>query len=167
MLPQIFERASAEKFGQMIREILSAPYDLGDRNVRLSASLGFAIYPFAGEDCEELLKSAETALYRSKRRGRGQITVYSREIAQEMKRATQLEQALRNAIISDAIDVHFQPIVSLSNNQVVGFEALARWNDPDLGFVSPGVFVPLAEERGFIDALSEALLRKAAEAALS
>lgn len=167
VLPLVFERASAEKFGQMIREVLSAPYDLGDRNVRLSASLGFSIYPFAGEDCEELLKSAETALYRSKRRGRGQITVYSREIAQEMKRATQLEQALRNAIISDAIDVHFQPIVSLSNNQVVGFEALARWNDPDLGFVSPGVFVPLAEERGFIDALSEALLRKAAEAALS
>ncbi len=167
VLPLIFERASAEKFGQMIREVLSAPYDLGDRNVRLSASFGFAIYPFAGEEFEELLKSAETALYRSKRRGRGQITVYSREIAQEMKRATQLEQALRNAIISDAIDVHFQPIVSLSNNQVVGFEALARWNDPDLGFVSPAVFVPLAEERGFIDALSETLLRKAAEAALS
>jgi diguanylate cyclase (GGDEF)-like protein len=167
VLPLIFERASAEKFGQMIREVLSAPYDLGDRNVRLSASFGFAIYPFAGEAYEELLLSAETALYRSKRRGRGQITVYSREIAQEMKRTTQLEQALRNAIISDAIDVHFQPIVSLANSQVVGFEALARWNDPDLGFVSPAVFVPLAEERGFIDALSEALLRKAAEAALS
>jgi diguanylate cyclase (GGDEF)-like protein len=167
ILPLVFERAGAEKFGQMIREVLSAPYDLGDRNVRLSASFGFAIHPFAGGEFDELVKSAETALYRSKRRGRGQITVYSREIAQEMKRATQLEQALRNAIISDAIDVHFQPIVSLSNNQVVGFEALARWNDPDLGFVSPGVFVPLAEERGFIDALSETLLRKAAEAALS
>ncbi|TCL75830.1 diguanylate cyclase/phosphodiesterase [Rhizobium sp. BK251] len=167
VLPLVFERAGAEKFGQMIREVLSAPYDLGDRNVRLSASFGFAIYPFAGEEFEDLLKSAETALYRSKRRGRGQITVYSKEIALEMRRATQLEQALRNAIISDAIDVHFQPIVSLSNSVAVGFEALARWSDPDLGFVSPAVFVPLAEERGFIDALSETLLRKAAEAALS
>lgn len=167
LLPLVFERVGAEKFGQMIREVLSAPYDLGDRNVRLSASFGFAIYPFAGEAFEDLLKNAETALYRSKRRGRGQITVYSKEIAQEMKRATQLEQALRNAIISDAIDVHFQPIVSLADNEVVGFEALARWNDADLGFVSPAVFVPLAEERGFIDALSETLLRKAAEAALS
>lgn len=83
-----------------------------------------------------------------------------------MKRATQLEQALRNAIITDAIDVHFQPIVRLEEAKVIGFEALARWNDPDLGFVSPAVFVPLAEERGSIDALSEALLRKAAEAAL-
>jgi diguanylate cyclase (GGDEF)-like protein len=167
VLPLVFERVGAEKFGQMIREVLSAPYDLGDRNVRLSASFGFAIYPFAGAEFEDLMKSTETALYRSKRRGRAQITVYSKEIAQEMRRATQLEQALRNAIISDAIDVHFQPIVSLAKGHVVGFEALARWNDPDLGFVSPAVFVPLAEERGFIDALSAALLRKAAEAALS
>ncbi|RSC37557.1 EAL domain-containing protein [Agrobacterium sp. FDAARGOS_525] len=166
VLPLVFERTGAERVGNMIKDVLSAPYDLGDRNVRLSSSFGFAIYPFAGDDFEDLLKSAETALYRSKRRGRGQITVYSREIAQEMKRATQLEQALRNAIITDAIDVHFQPIVRLEEAKVIGFEALARWNDLDLGFVSPAVFVPLAEERGFIDALSEALLRKAAEAAL-
>ncbi len=151
----------------MMKDVLSAPYDLGDRNVRLSASFGFAVYPFAGEEFEELLKSAETALYRSKRRGRGQITVYSREIAQEMKRATQLEQALRNAIINDAVETHFQPIVRLRDGMPVGFEALARWRDPDLGFVSPAAFVPVAEERGFIDALSETLLRKAAEAALS
>jgi len=167
ILPLVFERTGAERIGQMIKDVLSAPYDLGDRNVRLSASFGFAIYPFAGADFEELLKSAETALYRSKRRGRGQITVYSREIAQEMKRATQLEQALRNAIIADAVDVHFQPIVRIADGAVVGFEALARWSDADLGPVSPAVFVPLAEERGFIDALSETLLRKAAEAALS
>lgn len=166
ILPLVFERTGAERVGLMMKDVLSAPYDLGDRNVRLSASFGFAVYPFAGEDFEELLKSAETALYRSKRRGRGQITVYSREIAQEMKRATQLEQALRTAIIADAVDVHFQPIVRLRDGAVVGFEALARWMDPDLGSVSPAVFVPLAEERGFIDSLSETLLRKAAEAAL-
>jgi EAL domain-containing protein (putative c-di-GMP-specific phosphodiesterase class I) len=84
-----------------------------------------------------------------------------------MKRTTQLEQALRTAVIADAVDAHFQPIVRLVDGVTVGFEALARWNDPDLGFVAPSVFVPLAEERGFIDALSETLLRKAAEAALS
>jgi diguanylate cyclase (GGDEF)-like protein len=167
ILPLVFERIGAERIGQMMKDVLSAPYDLGDRNVRLSASFGFAIYPFAGEEFEDLLKSAETALYRSKRRGRAQITVYSTEIAQEMKRATQIEQALRNAIISDAVDVHFQPIVRIRDGVVLGFEALARWRDADLGFVSPSVFVPLAEERGFIDALSDTLLRKAAEAALS
>lgn len=167
LFPLVFERKGAEKLGQMLREVLSAPFDLGDRNVRLSASFGLAIYPFAGDDFADLLKSADTALYRSKRRGRGQVTVYSQEIAQEMKRATHLEQALRNAIMANEVDVHFQPIVSLRNDMVVGFEALARWCDPDLGYVSPAAFVPLAEERGFIDALSETLLRKAAEAALS
>jgi len=167
LLPLIFERRSAEKIGAMLKEVLSAPYDLGERNVRLSASFGFAIHPFAGQQFDDLIKGAETALYRSKRRGRGQITVYSAEIAEQMKRATQLEQALRNAIIADEVDVHFQAIVSLEDDIVVGFEALARWHDKDLGFVSPAVFVPLAEERGFIDALSEVLLRKAAEAAQS
>lgn len=167
ILPLVFEPVSAERIGQMIKDVLSAPYDLGDRNVRLSSSLSFAIYPFAGANFDDLLKSAETALYRAKRRGRGHIVIYSSEIADEMKRATEIEQALRNAIIKDAVDVHFQPIVRLTDDRVVGFEALARWNDPDLGFVSPAVFVPLAEERGFIDMLSEALLRKAAEATLS
>ncbi len=167
VLPLVFERKGAEKVGQMLKEVLSAPFDLGDRHVRLSASFGFAVYPFAGEVFEDLLKSADTALYRSKRRGRGQITVYSQEIAQEMKRATQLEQALRNAIIANEVDVHFQPIVDLRNDAVVGFEALARWCDADLGYVSPAVFVPLAEERGFIESLAEVLLRKAAHAALS
>lgn len=166
VLPLVFERLGAERIGQMMKDVLSAPYDLGDRNVRLSASFGFAIYPFAGEEFEDLLKSAETALYRSKRRGRGQITVFSQEIAQEMKRSTQLEQALRTAVIADAVDTHFQPIVRLRDGAVLGFEALARWIDPDLGFVSPSIFVPLAEERGFIDALSDTLLRKATEAAL-
>ncbi len=167
ILPLVFERTGAQRIGSMFKEVLSAPYDLGDRHVRLSASFGFAVYPFAGDDFEELIKSAETALYRSKRRGNGKITVYSSEIAEEMRRATQIEQALRNAIMSDEVEVHFQPIVDLENDGLVGFEALARWNDPDLGFVAPDVFVPLAEERGFIDALSETLLRKAAEAALT
>lgn len=167
VMPMVFEAKSAERVGQVIKDALSAPYNLGERQVRLSASFGFAIHPFAGGEFTELMKSADTALYRAKRRGRGQITVYSREIAQEMKRATQLEQALRNAIIEDTVEVHFQPIVRLDDKRVIGFEALARWNDPDLGQVSPAVFVPLAEERGFIDALSESLLRKAAETALS
>src|SRR5690606_35197318 len=167
ILPLVFGRNGAERIGQMMKDVLSAPYDLGDRNVRLSASFGFAIYPFAGEEYEELLKSAETALYRSKRRGGGQRTVYSSDIAQEMKRATQVEQALRTAIIADAVESHFQPIVRLSDGAVLGFEALARWIDPDMGFVPPSLFVPLAEERGFIDALSETLLRKSTEAALS
>jgi diguanylate cyclase (GGDEF)-like protein len=165
VLPLVFEKKGAEKIGRMFKEVLSAPYDLGDRNVRLSASFGFAIYPFAGEQFAELMKSADTALYRSKRRGRSQITVYSEEIAEEMRYSTEVEQALRRAIIADEVAVHFQPIINIAHGTILGFEALARWTDRDLGFISPGVFIPLAEERGFIDSLTETLLRRAAETA--
>ena len=166
VLPLVFEKKGAEKVGRMFKDVLSAPYDLGGRNVRLSASFGFAIYPFAGEQFAELMKSADTALYRSKRRGRGQITVYSEEIASEIRRATELEQALRRAIIADEVACHFQPIVDLTTGSIRGFEALARWHDRDLGTVSPADFIPLAEERGFIDSLTESLLKKAAETAV-
>jgi diguanylate cyclase (GGDEF)-like protein len=166
VLPLVFDKKGAEAIARMFKDVLSAPFDLGNRTVRLSASFGFAIYPFAGDDFAGLIASAETALYRSKRRGRGQITVYSEEIAEEFRRATELEQALRRAIIADDVETHFQPIVSLADGAVVGFEALARWQDAELGFVPPNVFITLAEERGFIDTLSEVLLKKAAETAL-
>ncbi|OLP58817.1 diguanylate cyclase [Xaviernesmea oryzae] len=167
VLPLVFEQKGAEKVGMMLKDVLSAPFEIGERHIRLSASFGFAIYPFAGEDFDALMKNASTALYRAKRRGRAQITIYSQQIAEEMRRRTQIEQALRNAIISDEVDVHFQPIVDLSSDRLVGFEALARWNDPDLGTISPAVFVPLAEDHGFIDRLTETLFRKAARAALA
>jgi diguanylate cyclase (GGDEF)-like protein len=166
LLPLTFDTRAAEAQARLFKDILSAPYDLGKRTVRLSASFGFAIYPFAGETCSELMKSAETALYRSKRRGRSQITVYSEEIAEELRRNTALEQALRRAITAGDIETHFQPIVTLSDGCVIGFEALARWNDPELGFIPPNVFVKLAEDHGFIDLLTELLLKKAATMAL-
>jgi diguanylate cyclase (GGDEF)-like protein len=165
VLPLVFERKGAEKMARLLKEVMSAPFDLGNRTVRLSASFGFAVYPFAGDNFDDLMKSADTALYRSKRRGRGQVTVYSEELAEEYHRATELEQALRRAIITDSVDVHFQPIVNLVTGRILGFEALARWNDSELGFVPPTVFIQLAEERGFIDTLTEVLLKKAARAA--
>lgn len=166
VLPLIFEERGARRMAQLFKDVLSAPFDLGDRTVRLTASFGFSIYPFAGETFEALTSSAETALYRSKRRGRGEITVYSREIAEEFRRATELEQALRQAIIAEEVVTHFQPIVRLHDGALVGFEALARWHDAELGFVPPNVFITLAEERGFIDTLTQLLLKQAARTAL-
>lgn len=166
VLPLIFEERGARRIAQLFKDVLSAPFDLGDRTVRLTASFGFSIYPFAGESFEALMSSAETALYRSKRRGRGEITVYSREIAEEFRRATELEQALRHAIIAEEVETHFQPIVRLEDGALVGFEALARWHDAELGFVPPNVFITLAEERGFIETLSQLLLKQAATTAL-
>lgn len=166
ILPLVFDERGARRIARLLKDVLSAPFDLSGRTARLTASFGFAVYPFAGDEFDALMAAAETALYRAKRRGRGQITVYSHEIAEELRRATQLEQALRRAIIAEQVETFFQPIVQLDDGAVMGFEALARWHDDELGFVPPDVFIPLAEERGFIDSLTDLLLKQAARAAL-
>ena len=108
---------------------------------------GFAVYPFAGEQFAELLKSADTALYRSKRRGRGQITVYSEEIAEEMRRGNPPDPSrpcARGHSSPTKVACHFQPIVNLADGSIQGFEALARWTDREYGLhFSPSIFIPL------------------------
>jgi predicted signal transduction protein with EAL and GGDEF domain len=149
----------------MLVEIIAAPYDVGERTARLSASVGCALFYFGDDTPDELVGKAETALYQSKRTGRGKVCVYTREMEEASKRLARIEQALRRAVSAGEVEPHFQPIVNLKTRQTVGFECLARWTDRDLGFVSPAVFIPIAEERGIIGSLTQLLLRKATLAA--
>ena len=165
LFPMIFSEEVARERASMLIEILSAPYDVGDRTARLSASVGCSML-YSGEDnTETLVSKAETALYHAKRWGRGKVVVYTREMEENAKHVTRIEQALRRAVAAGEVEPYFQPIVDLSRRQVIGFETLARWNDRDLGFVPPNVFIPIAEERGIIGALAQSILRKATEAA--
>lgn len=165
LFPMVFsEEAAAAKSGMLI-EILSAPYDVGERTARLSASVGCSLFHSGDETTEILIDKAETALYHAKRSGRGRVVVYSREMEEAAKRVTRIEQALRRAVSAGEVEPYFQPIVDLSSRRTIGFEALARWTDRDLGAISPGVFIPIAEERGIIGPLSQLVLRKATEAA--
>lgn len=165
LFPDIKDEAGAAKIGRILQEVLLASYDLDGRTVRLSGSFGFALYPDGGNDFETVMKSIESALYHSKRGGRGRITVYSKEIEEIILESARMEQALRAAIANNQVRPHFQPIISLQTGKLLGFEALARWVDPELGFVSPAKFVPLAEERGIIAPLTEKLLLHAARVA--
>lgn len=165
LLPLTFSEAAAGEQARILIEVLSAPYDLGERSARLSASVGCALYFTAAEGAEDLMRKAETALYDAKRAGRGKVVVYSQEIEENARRVTRIEQALRRAVAAGEVEPWFQPIVSLSTRRVLGCEALARWTDRDLGVVSPAEFIPIAEERGIIGQLSQVLLRKAARAA--
>lgn len=164
LLPMTFSEQAADDHARMLIEILSAPYDVGDRTARLSASVGCALY-FGLQTAEDLLGKAETALYHAKRSGRGKVVVYSQQMEEAAKRVTRIEQALRRAVASGEVEPHFQPIVDLRSRRMVGFETLARWTDADLGHVPPSVFIPIAEERGIIGALSQLVLRKATLAA--
>jgi diguanylate cyclase (GGDEF)-like protein len=167
LLPMVFSEEAASEKAKMLIEILSAPYDLGERMARLSASVGCSLFYSGEETTEMLVHKAETALYQAKRSGRGRVVVYTREMEEAAKRVTRIEQALRRAVSAGEVEPHFQPIVDLHDRRIVGFEALARWNDRDLGNVPPSIFIPIAEERGIIGPLSQLVLRKAAEAARS
>ena len=165
LYPLVFSEEAARERALMLIEILSAPYDVGSRTARLSASVGCSLFYSGEESTETLVSKAETALYHAKRSGRGRVVVYTHEMEEAARRTTQIEQALRRAVAAGEVEPHFQPIVDLKTRRIIGFETLARWNDRDLGFVPPDVFIPLAEERGIIGALSQLLLRKATQTA--
>lgn len=165
LYPLVFSEEAASEKARMLIEILSAPYDVGERTARLSASVGCSLFHSGDETTELLLHKAETALYHAKRSGRGRVVVYTREMEEAAKRVTRIEQALRRAVSAGEVEPYFQPIVDLKTRRTIGFETLARWSDRDLGQVSPAVFIPIAEERGFIGPLSQLVLRKATEAA--
>ena len=151
LYPMVFRREDAKAHGEMLSEILAAPYDLGERTARLSASVGLSLFEDADETVEELLRKADSALYH--------------EMEEAAKRLTRIEQALRRAVSAEEVEPHFQPIVDLKTRETVGFECLARWTDADIGSVSPAVFIPIAEETGIIVPLTQLLLRKATMAA--
>lgn len=165
LAPMVFSEAAAAEQARMLIEVLSAPYDLGERSARLSASVGCSLYFVGSETADDLIRKAESALYHAKRNGRGRVLVYAQEMEDAAKRVTRIEQALRRAVSLGDVEPHFQPIVDLKSRSIIGFEALARWTDKDLGPVSPAVFIPIAEERGIIGQLSQLLLRKATVAA--
>ena len=165
LFPLTFSEAAAERSARMLIEVLSAPYDVGGRTARLSASVGCSLMHQGDETTETLIGKAETALYHAKRAGRGQVIVYTREMEEAARRVTQMEQALRRAVAAQEVEPYFQPIVDLASRAIVGFEALARWRDGELGQVSPATFIPIAEERGIVGQLTEVLLRQATLAA--
>lgn len=165
LCPMLFSEDAAAERARMMIEILSAPYDVGDRTARLSASVGCALFYSDDDTTADLVQKAETALYHAKQSGRGRVVVFTREMEEAAKRATRIEQALRRAVSAGEVEPFFQPIVDLATRRTLGFETLARWSDRDLGFVSPSVFIPIAEERGFIGPLSQLVLRKAIDAA--
>ncbi|MEL6203162.1 MAG: EAL domain-containing protein [Pseudomonadota bacterium] len=165
ILPMMFHEVSASDFGRTLTEVLSAPFDVGERTARLACSVGLSVFSDPDDTVETLTGKAEAALYTSKKNGRGNSVVYTYEMEEAARKNAIIEQALRRAVSAGEIEPHFQPIVDLKSRETVGFECLARWVDRDLGFVSPAVFIPIAEERGIITAMSKLVLRKAAEAA--
>lgn len=161
LYPLVCSEKMAREQVLILIEILSAPYDVGGRTARLSASAGCSLFHASEKSTESLISKAEAALCHAKRSGRGRIAFYTHEMEAEDRRKTQLEQALRHAIAAGEVAPYFQPIVDLKTRRTIGFETLARWHDHEFGWIPPAVFIPLAEERGIIGPLAQLVLNKA------
>jgi len=152
----------AARAARAVLQSLAEPFALDGHDVAVRASIGISTSPPDGDDVETLLRNADTALHHAKDQGRNHYQFFAESMNAVVFQRLVVETRLRRALERDELELHYQPKLALGTGRVAGFEGLARWRDPELGFVSPSVFVPLAEEAGLIDALWEWALRRAA-----
>jgi diguanylate cyclase (GGDEF)-like protein len=151
------------EFAQGALAALASGFVLGDTEVYVSASIGIAVASADMEQAEVLIQQAETAMYEAKHRGGGQLNFYSQALNGLAEQKLGMDRRLRGALERGDLSLHYQPIVQASNRQVIGAEALLRWNDAELGAVSPSRFVPVAEDTGLMTTIGGWVLEQACQ----
>jgi len=151
----------ATRLAGRIVEALAETFALQGHQVMIGGSVGVAVSPNDGTGTDELLKKADMALYRAKADGRGTFHFFERKMDDELQARRALELDLRVALAEGQFELYYQPLFSLGADRVMGCEALLRWRHPTRGMVSPGDFIPIAEEIGLINPLGEWVLREA------
>ncbi|KPN98070.1 bifunctional diguanylate cyclase/phosphodiesterase [Lysinibacillus sp. ZYM-1] len=156
----------AANFAEQIISSIEKPMMINGQEVFISTSIGISVYPVDGKNTEELINCADRAMTYSKKNGLNGYSFYFDELQTDAQRVLLLDSELRRAIDNREFELYFQPKITMDNEQIQGLEALVRWNNERLGFVSPGEFIPYAEETGLIIPLSEVIIEKACEAVI-
>ncbi len=152
---------AAVTLARRIAQAFESLFNIKGQNIRVTASVGLAIAPENGTSASELMRHADIALYEAKNQGRDRAILFCAEMAQQVEHRRSIELALRSALDDDALDLHYQPIISCQTGAVIGVEALLRWEHPIYGEMSPAEFIPIAENAGLLPSLGEWVLTRA------
>jgi diguanylate cyclase (GGDEF)-like protein len=161
LLDAIQDVSDAVRVGEKVQQAISAPFKLASHEAITTASIGVALSTSGYTEAEDIIRDADTAMYRAKDRGKARCEIFDTAMHTRAVTLLRLESDLRRALEKDELCVYYQPIVSLSNGELHGFEALVRWQHPEREIISPDDFIPLAEETGLILPIGLRVLRDA------
>ncbi|WP_253938380.1 bifunctional diguanylate cyclase/phosphodiesterase [Hahella sp. HN01] len=161
ILPSLESPEDSELVAARILQAFSSPFLLNNQEIFVSTSIGIAIYPTDSENSSTLLQQADAAMYQAKHKGKSAYHRFTPDLNQQSRERLKLETQLRKALEQDELLLYYQPIVETASGQLVGAEALIRWDNPLLGLVAPDKFIPLAEETGLITSIGEWVLHTA------
>ena len=158
LLTGFVSRRDLQEALERLHQSAQATVTVAGQDFDISTAIGVAIYPRDGDDSETLIKNADAALQRAKDQGPATLQMFTKEMSTRAAKTLSLQNRLRRAVDNGELSAHYQPQVDLKSGDVIGMEALVRWNSPDLGMVSPADFIPVAEESGLIDGICEFML---------
>lgn len=160
-IDQELSREMTSKYISKINDVFVTPFNLSGDEYHVSFTIGIVLFNDIDASAYDLLKRAETAMYEAKKSARGTSQFYQSSMSQETHEMLMLENNMHKAMANDEFIVYYQPQLDIQQNKIIGAEALIRWNHPKKGFISPGLFIPIAEESGTIIKLEEWIIDKA------
>ncbi|GAB4539637.1 MAG: hypothetical protein Tsb0014_30300 [Pleurocapsa sp.] len=161
LLPKINSKEESSAIAQKILDALKYPFALGTKSIYINSHIGIAVYPQHGTDTETLLRNADAALSQAQTFGSNNYQYYDRDLNSQAQKLLTIENLLHSALKQDEFLLYYQPIVNIITGKIAKMEALLRWTNPQIGFVSPQVFIPLAEKNGEIVSIGEWVFKTA------